>query len=135
MADTLTREILETLRKYTKCSEFERWDSADKKAADYYRRGYIMALDEIEQYLNSRRDAWKMGLDFEGMYSSAGDFMGEHKLEPIGDVLFGKGWYDGPDQNDDESIQEICDFLYPHRYLVTCLELGEQDIQVIEIGV
>ena len=102
---------------------------------EFYKNGYIMALDEIEQRLDARREEWRNGLDLEGYYSSAGDFLGEHKLEAIGDVLFGKGWYDNPDQNDDASIQDICDFVYPHRYLVTCLDLGEQDIQVIEIGI
>jgi len=139
MADTFTQEILEQLRKYTECSEFERWDSADKKAADYYKRGYLMALDEIEQRLDERRKEWAEGPNFEGFYSSVGDFMGSNALRMVGQVLFGVGWEDDnvlalsiPDV---DKIQSICDKLYPHRYLVQCFDLGEKDIQVLEIGI
>lgn len=132
MAYTFTREILEILRKHTECSDFERWDSADKKAADYYKRGYLMALEEIEQRLDARKKEWKDGLNFEGRYSSVGDFMGEHKLEAVGEALFGKGWLEKYNYYDENAIQQICNRLYPYRYFVTCLELGEKDIEIIE---
>jgi hypothetical protein len=132
MAYTFTREILEKLRKKTECSKFGRWGSADKKAVDYYKKGYITALDEIEYRLDQRKKEWKNGLSFEGYYSSVGDFMGEHKLEAVGEALFGKGWLETMNYYDEDAIQNICNLLYPFRYSVTCLDLGEKDIEIIE---
>jgi len=136
MADTFTREILEKLKKHAESSEFGRgFKDTEKVAATYYKTGYLRALEFFEDTLNERRQQWEKGPDFAGLYSSAGDFVCTHKLEVVGDVLFGKGWYDNPDQEDTQAIWEICDFVYPHRYMVQCLELGELDIQVTEIGI
>ena len=137
MADTLTREILELLKEHVRTSKA--MNSAESGAeagmVEIYKSGFKQAIEFFEDALNSRKKQWADGPDFGGLYSSAGDFVGTHKLEAIGDVLFGKGWYDNPDQNDDQAIWEICNFVYPHRYMVQCLELGELDIQVIEVGI
>ena len=137
MADTLTREILELLKEHVRTSKAMNTTKEDAEAGmvELYKAGFKQAIQFFEETLDSRKKQWANGPNFEGMYSSAGDFVGTHKLDTIGDALFGKDWYENPDQNDDQAIQEICDFIYPHRYLVTCLELGELDIQVIELGI
>ena len=137
MADTITQEILELLKKHAETSESLNPPKDDPESGMtlLYKAGFTQAIEFFEDHLNSKRKQWAKGPDFGGLYSSAGDFVGTHKLEAIGDVLFGKDWYDNPDQNDDQAIWEICNFVYPHRYMGQCLELGELGIQGIEIGI
>ena len=137
MAYTITQEILELLKEHVRTSKAMNSAKAGAEAGmvEVYKSGFTQAIEFFEDALNSRRQQWEEGPNFAGFYSSVGDFMGTHGLNTIGEVMFGRGWVDDYDYNDDDKIQSICDKLYPHRYMVQCLELGEKDIQVLEIGI
>jgi len=137
MAHTITQEILELLKEHAETSRSLNPPKDDPEAGKtlLYKSGFTQAIEFFESTLNERRQHWEEGPNFEGFYSSVGDFMGTNALRTVGEVLFGIGWEDDYDYNDDDAIQSICDKLYPHRYMVQCLDLGEKDIQVLEIGI